>query len=731
MAVPRKVSFASDFVFWSAHKLGLVLITGLGLWLTGVASWLAPGWVLGGYGVLTLIGGVLRHRAPQSRAVGDGLSYGLDLCLVAWLLYATGGLASPFWPLLGLQALLPVFYMARPGLIGLGAFAGGPLYVLVLARHSGHLAFLGDPVFLARYLVLFVGALLTASLAGYLHVLRRRQAELAETLIRREAELESQTRRLQRTAADLGDRVLQLRTLQEMARNLATTLDLAETLQVLVERLATLAEARFAAVALLGEDGQSLHGAAVATAAGATRDFRFEVSLTADDLRLLTAGHIVAAEAGDVLGLPSLRASWGGEHILCLPLVLRNRPLGVLYLADDRPDFDNERRRQWLDSFSYFAAAAIENARLYRAVADKSRELEAILSGIGDGVLVVDADLQLVLMNPVAATIFNLEVPPVGLPLRDCITHADLLTLLEAVAAAPDRSQVREIAVGGPGRGAVYQALAAPLVVDGTLVGIATVLRDITTQKELERMKSNFLSVVSHELKTPLHSIKGFVDIILMGKTGPVSAIQRDFLETVKQQTDHLQRMIDDLLEFSRLEAGRVKLRLQPVDLPVVVEAVVDKLTPLAVSAGVTLVNLVPEDLPPLAADPWRLEQVVTNLVDNAIKFTPAQGRVSIRARDIGDFIEVSVEDTGIGIPADQLERVFERFYQVDGGVNRLYKGTGLGLTICRHLVEHHGGRIWATSEVGRGTTFTFTIAKHLRPTDAAALDFTTFAVGS
>lgn len=140
-------------------------------------------------------------------------------------------------------------------------------------------------------------------------------------------------------------------------------------------------------------------------------------------------------------------------------------------------------------------------------------------------------------------------------------------------------------------------------------------------------MKSNFLSVVSHELKTPLHSIKGFVDIILMNKTGPVTEIQRDFLETVKQQTDHLQRMIDDLLEFSRLESGRVALRLQPVDVPAVVEAVIDKLTPLADSAEVQLRNQAPEDLPTLSADPWRLEQVVTNLVDNAIKFTPAQVR--------------------------------------------------------------------------------------------------------
>jgi len=240
-------------------------------------------------------------------------------------------------------------------------------------------------------------------------------------------------------------------------------------------------------------------------------------------------------------------------------------------------------------------------------------------------------------------------------------------------------------------------------------------------------MKSNFLSVVSHELRTPLHAIKGFVNIILMGKTGPVSEIQRDFLETVQEQTNNLQRLIDDLLEFSRLESGRVTLRLQPVDIPVVIEAVVEKLSLAAQSARVELINHTSDDLPTILADPWRLEQVVTNLVDNAIKFTPAQGRISIDAVDLGDFIQVSVADTGIGVPPEQQERIFDRFYQVDGGVNRQYKGTGLGLTICRHIVEHHRGRIWVEGAAdGPGAIFRFTIYKDLEDSDIATLDFTT-----
>jgi signal transduction histidine kinase len=254
---------------------------------------------------------------------------------------------------------------------------------------------------------------------------------------------------------------------------------------------------------------------------------------------------------------------------------------------------------------------------------------------------------------------------------------------------------------------------------------VVTVLRDVTSQKELERMKSNFLSVVSHELKTPLHSIKGFVDIILMGKTGPLNETQLDFLGTVRDQTAHLQNLINDLLEFSRLESGQVKLRLTEVSMAEVATAVVDKLKLVADQAQVHLVSHVEFDLPSIEADRMRIEQVLTNLVDNAIKFTPAAGSVTLHAKDLGDEIQVSVTDTGIGIPAGELERVFDRFYQVDSGSSRPYRGTGLGLTICRHIVEYHRGRIWAESQEGKGSIFQFVLPKHIATEDdQLLLDF-------
>lgn len=711
-----------------ANKVFLILATLFGLALLGTRAWDASALLLAGYILLTLLYGLAALRS--NRKAWHWLGYGLDLALVLHLIHASGGMTSPFWPLLALQVLFPAFYLPQPLLIWAGAFASGPLYVALLWQHRGSLAFLPDPLFLARYGVLFLAALISALAADRLHHTRRRQQELQSALATREVALDAQAQRLQRTAADLGDRVLQLRSLQEVARALAATLDLPETLAVLVERLVALTEARHAAIALLDADGESLRGTAAAGAAAAAfPHFQLDLLARPTDAALLRLGNLVSSRESESLGIAQLRRLWGDQTILCLPLALRGQPLGALYLAGETSDFDSERQRQLLESFSYFAAAAIENARLYQVVADKSRELETILAGIGDGVLVVDADLQLVLMNPIAAQMLALETPPLlGLPAAMFLDNEAFLGLLEEVRAAPAAPLIREVELtSAPGaRPHVYQALAAPLLLGANLQGIATVLRDITGQKEVERMKSNFLSVVSHELKTPLHSIKGFVDIILMNKTGPVTEIQRDFLETVKQQTDHLQRMIDDLLEFSRLESGRVALRLQPVDVPAVVEAVIDKLTPLADSAEVQLRNQAPEDLPTLSADPWRLEQVVTNLVDNAIKFTPAQGSVTVRAMDVGDYLRVEVADTGIGLPAHERDRVFDRFYQVDSGANRLYKGAGLGLTICRHIVEHHGGRIWVESEYGHGATFIFTLSKQLQPAQVGGLDFTT-----
>jgi len=429
--------------------------------------------------------------------------------------------------------------------------------------------------------------------------------------------------------------------------------------------------------------------------------------------------------------------------LISVPLISDGQVIGALTATSPEKGAFSEADVNLLDAFADQAAIAVKNARLYeklareeketahlyQSVLEKSNELEAILRGIGDGVIVVDPQLRLLMMNPVAMRMFRvLERPREGMRLPEVITNEELPVLVRETLENPDQPLIRELTLEREGdRRAIYQALAS--AVRGAMNqvrGVVIVVRDITTQKEIEQMKSDFLSVVSHELRTPLHSIKGFVDIILMGKTGEINELQRDFLTTVKEATTNLQQLIEDLLEFSRMEAGQIKLRPEQISPFEVAERVVEQLLPLAKEKGIRLLNSVPEEIDLIEADPMRIEQVLTNLISNAVKFTPAEGTVTVLGEDLGDRIRMAVCDTGIGIPKEEQEKIFQRFYQVDSSATRSYRGAGLGLTICKFIVEYHRGRIWVESEEGKGSTFYFELPKELPKDEDLVIDFTT-----
>lgn len=728
----------------------VLLLIGIAFWALRPTSTL--GLVVGVYGLvaaLTAAGLLARRPVADEEAEGSPwlfwLSQGVDALYVTALIAAIGGLSSPLYLLYLLLALKSLLYVPDVGGIVWLPFAFGPLYVLALWLAHGSLAFLADVLFLARYLLL-LGLIVGITLFTWLLQNRLRELDrLRLTLAQQARDLAAHTQALQRTATDLGDRVLELRTLQEAARSLSATLYLRETLQAVAERFSSLVESPQCAVVLL--DTSRPAALQVATVDGWEPSPGQSLRLPADDgfqAALRSGRSQVLSLAGVPAALTPLVHAWQADGLEVIPLVARGRPIGGLLTAWHGGEAIAQQRRTLVESFAYFAATALENARLYAEVADKSRELEAMLAGIGDGVLVTDAGGTLLLINPVAQRIFALEAAPLGANVRRTLPSEELADLLEETAAA-GRAQIRELALPSAGHSSdgqpyVFQALAAPLfrnTEEGERVGgVVVVLRDITAQKELERMKSNFLSVVSHELKTPLHSIKGFVEIILMGKTGPVTDLQRDFLTTVQEQTVHLQRLIEDLLEFSRLESGQVRLRPVQVSPFELARSVVAKLKPLAAHRQLALELAVPPDLPEVEVDPMRIEQVLTNLVENAIKFTPPGGWVRILGWDRGDMVEMAVADTGIGVPPAERERVFERFYQVDSSARRRYKGTGLGLTICRHIVVRHGGRIWiedlkvngaAPDPARPGAEFHFTLPKvfSVAQPDAAALDFT------
>jgi two-component system phosphate regulon sensor histidine kinase PhoR len=242
----------------------------------------------------------------------------------------------------------------------------------------------------------------------------------------------------------------------------------------------------------------------------------------------------------------------------------------------------------------------------------------------------------------------------------------------------------------------------------GEREGIILVFHDLTRLKQLERAREEFVANVSHELRTPLSLIKGYVETLLDGARNNPEVAER-FLKTIERNAQRLDLLIQDLLAISALESGRIQLELQPLKLCPLADKVLADFKKTADAKVIRLVN----DLPDLTAtaDANRLEQVLANLVDNAVKYGRADGAVTIGGKRTDDgMVEVFVQDDGSGIPAEALERVFERFYRVDKGRSREQGGTGLGLSIVKHIVQSHGGKVWVKSEPGKGATFFFTL---------------------
>lgn len=228
--------------------------------------------------------------------------------------------------------------------------------------------------------------------------------------------------------------------------------------------------------------------------------------------------------------------------------------------------------------------------------------------------------------------------------------------------------------------------------------------------QELDRLKSEFVNAVSHELRTPLTSIMGYAEFLEDQIGGRLSADQHTFVYHIQDGTRRLQQLVDDLLDFARLEAGTFRLVLRPADLNQIVRAVIDSLRPQVQRRSLELLADLPRESTVMEVDPGRIEQVLINLVNNAIKFTPAGGRISVGLRAQTGQIRLTVTDTGIGIPPDHLAKLFQKFYQVDPSSTRRQGGAGLGLSIAKGLVEAHGGQIGVESEVGKGSTFWITL---------------------
>ncbi|MBN1123062.1 MAG: GAF domain-containing protein [Anaerolineae bacterium] len=415
---------------------------------------------------------------------------------------------------------------------------------------------------------------------------------------------------------------------------------------------------------------------------------------------------------------------------LCVPIHAANRVLGVLAIQSEQEDAFDENDIRLLETLADQLAIGSQNAQmvkqleyyssgLVQAVAERTEELlrskertEAVLYSVGEAVMTISADGIIQQVNPAFTEQTGYSGDEVAkrhyrLILPDSTASPDLLKL--AVVAWQSRQPWRgELDVRRKNE-TVYEAAVTitPLLGSGGKIdAFVGSMRDISYLKELDRMKDVFLSTAAHELRTPLTALRGFSEILLTRELDERRA--RRYLTMINDQSTLLSQIINDLLDLSRLEAGfNLEIERQPVHFYELAQTALQPFKEGAVKHAFR--NKIPEEAPPVWGDTLRLKQLVTNLVSNAVKYSPGGGLVTLNARTINGFLEVSVEDEGIGLLPEQMAHLFEKFWRADTS-NTAIGGTGLGLAICKLIVERHGGKIWAESEYGIGSTFTFTV---------------------
>lgn len=406
---------------------------------------------------------------------------------------------------------------------------------------------------------------------------------------------------------------------------------------------------------------------------------------------------------------------------ICVPLVIEKRDeenrviersmIGVLHSFNKRhgEDFNDEDVRL-LERMAKNVGSIIANLQMYREVVEEREELLQTLESLSAGLVLIGSEGRISQMNSSCRAIFGLATSPVGKPYPDLIPNPEIKEMVLRGANGQDVGTA-EITVHLHGNDRIYQVNGAQVKhEDGKDLGVVLILNDVTDLKNIEKMKSSFVAMASHELRTPLTAIKGFSSTLLEGIDDDLytKEDQKEFLNIVVNECDRLRRLIDDLLNTSRIEAGE---SLKPSYGEVKIRQLLDKVQKIQQQAtNRHVIKLsAPDTMPIIVGDEDKLDQTLTNLLNNAIKYSPNGGDITIHAKveDETDTILLGVQDQGMGIPAEHVDKVFERFHRVDNEDNRKIYGTGLGLFLVKHLVEDiHDGQIWCESEVGVGSTF-------------------------
>ncbi|MFC2036505.1 ATP-binding protein [Chloroflexota bacterium] len=419
--------------------------------------------------------------------------------------------------------------------------------------------------------------------------------------------------------------------------------------------------------------------------------------------------HMVAAAAGLAL-----------SQVVALPLVIEEELLGAIYVFRIGGGAFSASDQALLAAFADQAAIAVRNAELYQQVDDERQSLSAIIDNSAEGVMILDATGRIQVFNRALARMTGWDAEgAMGRPAGEILALRDRqhqpLSLpepsLQRASAAETRSYVEGDVVRRGGPPITVGVTATPLYdEEGRLARMILNVVDITRFRQAEELKSTFVSVVSHELKTPVALIKGYAETLRREDADWDRETMQESLAVIGEEADHLTHLIDSLLQASRIQAGGLKLEPTDVYLPRLAEKVVDG---FRTQTDIHTFELdFPPDFPPVWGDPQRLREVLSNLVSNAVKYSPDGGMVWVGGRHDQTGATVYIADEGVGIPPEEQNLIFDRFHRVESGLHRRTEGTGLGLYLVKAIVEAHGGRVWVESTPGRGSIFMFALPR-------------------
>jgi PAS domain S-box-containing protein len=421
---------------------------------------------------------------------------------------------------------------------------------------------------------------------------------------------------------------------------------------------------------------------------------------------------------------------------LSVPLIVGQDALGCLMLFHRQPGHFSDSLVDAIQAAANQFAVTINNGELFQLIRDQAEDLgnmlraqqieasrsTAMLEGVGDGVLVTDSSNVITLFNDAAENMLDLPRAQVlGKSLDEFVglfggaarSWMETIHAWSANLELPESTQMYEERLDLED-GRVLSVHLSSVSDRQEFLGTISIFRDITHQVEVDRLKSEFVATVSHELRTPMTPIKGYVEFLLMGGAGELSPQQHQFMSIIKTNIDRLSVLVDDLLDVSRIEAGKVALSFQPIDLNEVIESAVQTILQQSNEdqRPVVIDTHISEDLASIYGDPERVRQIVTNLVDNAYKYSPEDSKITIKVTTHNGNAQIDISDQGIGIFPDEQDKIFERFYRGENHLVMSTAGTGLGLSIVKELIEMHNGRIWVRSSgvPGEGSTFSFTL---------------------